>query len=67
MTEKSKWSGILCIMASVVFRAFGYHEADMIFGLMGALLWLYAGFREKDNALIVINGFISLVLLYGII
>ena len=67
MLNTIKWLGTACVVASVVFRVTDYHVADMAMGVFGGVLWTYAGIRMKDHALVTVNGFIMLVLLYGIL
>lgn len=66
MFEAFKWFGTLCVILAATSRSFGYHNIDMALSIVGALVWAYAAVRMKDNALMAVNGFIVLVLLFGV-
>ena len=61
-----KWIGVAAIVLAAASRSFGFHLADLLFSLSGALIWTYVGFRLKDNALLAVNGFIVLFMVYGV-
>ena len=62
-----KWLGTAFVVISVLCRALGYRDADMMFGMVGAFIWTFVGIYLKDNALVTVNAIIYLVLLYGIL
>lgn len=62
-----KWSATLGIIAATMLRAGGYHLADMVVGGMATIMWAYAAYKMKDNALFAVNAFCVLVLAYGIL
>jgi len=61
-----KWAGTAGVIIATILRAFGFHIEDMIVGFTGTLLWAYASYKDRDNALLTCNVFILAVLLYGI-
>lgn len=61
-----KWTATIGIIAATILRSGGYHHADMIVGGIATLLWAYAAYKMKDNALFAVNAFCVLVLAYGI-
>lgn len=67
MLNALKWIGTSCVIAAATCRAFGFHSADLALSIIGAVVWAYAAVRMKDNALIVVNGFITAILLYGVV
>ena len=67
MLNALKWIGTGCVIAAATCRSFGFHSADMFLSIVGAAVWAYAAIRMKDNALVTVNGFILLILLYGVV
>lgn len=65
--EILKWVGTACVIVAATCRSFGFHSADMFLSIVGALIWAYAAIRMKDNALLTVNGFITAILLYGVV
>jgi hypothetical protein len=61
-----KWLCTTGLIVSAILRAIGYHVSDMLIGLFGTALWVYASYKEKDRALLTCNLFILLILMYGI-
>ena len=61
-----KWVATFGIIAATMLRAGGYHLADMIVGGIATIMWAYAAYKMKDNALFAVNAFCVLVLAYGI-
>jgi hypothetical protein len=62
-----KWSGTILIIIATIMRILGYHLLDLSIGLVGTMLWAYAAYVEKDKALLTVNVFIIIVLLFGIL
>ena len=65
--EIMKWIGTVCIIVAATCRAFDLHTADLILSIVGAGIWGYAAVVMKDKALVTVNGFIVLVLLFGVL
>jgi hypothetical protein len=67
MLEILKWLGTACVIIAAACRSFDLHAADMFFSIVGALVWAYAAVKMKDKPLMVVNGFITAILLYGVV
>ena len=67
MLEILKWLGTACVILAAACRAFDLHTADLILSIVGAGIWGYAAIKMKDNALLVVNGFIVAILLFGVL
>jgi hypothetical protein len=65
--EILKWIGTACVIIAATCRAFDLHTADLILSIVGAGIWGYAAIKMKDNALLVVNGFIVAILLFGVL
>ena len=67
MLEILKWIGTACVILAATCRAFEFHTADVILSIVGAAVWGYAALKMKDKPLLVVNGFITAILLYGVV
>ena len=67
MLEILKWLGTACVILAATCRAFEFHTADLILSIAGAAVWGYAAVKMKDKPLLVVNGFITAILLYGVV
>lgn len=66
MLEILKWLGTACVILAAGCRALDYHQLDLILSIIGAGVWGYAAAKMQDKALLTVNGFITLILLYGV-
>jgi hypothetical protein len=63
-----KWIGTIFILAAISVRASMWSsELDLIFSLVGAILWLIVGLMWHDRAIIVINAVATVLLSVGLI
>jgi hypothetical protein len=67
MLEILKWIGTACVIIAATCRAFEFHSVDLILSIIGASLWGYAAYKMSDKPLMVVNGFITAILVYGVI
>jgi hypothetical protein len=65
--EGLKWIGTACVIVAATCRAFEFHTVDLILSIIGAAVWGYAAYHMKDKPLMVVNGFITAILLYGVV
>lgn len=66
MLEILKWFGTACVIVAATCRAFEFHAADLFLSIVGALVWAYAAVKMNDKPLMVVNGFITAILLVGV-
>jgi hypothetical protein len=64
--ETVKWIGTACVIVAATCRAFEFHTVDLILSIFGAALWGYAAYKMQDKPLMVVNGFITGILLVGV-
>ena len=64
--ETVKWTGTACVIAAATCRAFEFHTVDLVLSIIGAAAWGYAAYKMQDKPLMVVNGFITAILLYGV-
>ena len=64
-----KWIATFFIMVAITFRSAGVEYAlyDLIFGLIGTILWLSVSMLWNDRAMIVLNTTASIVLAIGLL
>lgn len=64
-----KWVATAFIMVAIACRAAGIEYAlyDLIFGLIGTVLWLWVSMLWHDRAMIVLNTTASIVLAIGLL
>ena len=67
MLEILKWLGTACVIIAATCRAFEFHTADLVLSIIGAAVWGYAALKMNDKPLLVVNGFITAILLYGVV
>ena len=67
MLEILKWLGTACVILAAACRAFEFHTADLFLSIVGALVWASAAVKMNDKPLMVVNGFITAILLYGVV
>lgn len=67
MLEILKWIGTACVILAAGCRAIEFHTADLLISILGAALWGYASIVMKDKALFVVNAFIVIILMFGVI
>lgn len=67
MLEIVKWFGTACVIVAATCRAFEFHTVDLVLSIIGAAIWGYAALKMNDKPLMVVNGFITAILLYGVV
>ena len=67
MLEFIKLFGTACVILAATCRAFEFHTVDLILSIIGAAAWGYAAFKMNDKPLMVVNGFITAILVYGVV
>lgn len=64
-----KWSTSIIMLAGIAVRATGIVHLqwiDVVCSWIGAVGWLYVGYRWNDRAMMLVNGTITLILTAGI-
>jgi len=61
------WLATSAIIIATCIRAMDYsHSLDMIFTLIGGILWGCEGYRLGNKALIMVNVFCSIAMIAGL-
>lgn len=65
--QSTKWAATAFIIAATIFRSLSLHTFDLVFGLVGTLMWAYCAWKMEDKPLLLVNGFCGIVLILGLI
>jgi hypothetical protein len=65
--EPIKIIATITIVIAVFARSFQFHLIDLIFSFIGTVLWAYVAFVWKEQLLLMLNLFLTLVLIGGMI
>jgi hypothetical protein len=61
------WFATAAIVIATSIRAVDYsHTLDLIFTLIGGILWGYEGYRLNNKPLIIVNAFCSAAMIVGL-
>lgn len=54
--EQIKWAGTFLCLLGILFTSYDVYPINIFLGLIGSALWTYAGWLQKDNPLIIVEG-----------
>ena len=63
MLEVIKWSGTILCLIGIALTSFNIYPINIYLGFIGSSLWAYAGYKQKDYALFLVE-FVAVVM-YG--
>jgi hypothetical protein len=55
MLEKIKWSGTILCLIGIALTSFNIYPINIYLGFIGSALWAYAGYKQKDYALFLVE------------
>lgn len=61
-----KWAGTVITAISVSLTAFDISPLNKYVGLLGSVLWCWAGYRMREPSLYLLNALFVLVYIIGI-
>ena len=64
MIQYTRWLGTSCYLVGMMLTSFNIFPLNLIFGLLGGVLWTIVGFDYKDKALVTVE--VASALIYGI-
>jgi hypothetical protein len=50
-----KWAGTLLCLTGIALTSFNIYPANIVLGLIGSALWAYAGWKQADFALFLVE------------
>lgn len=62
-----KWIATAFIVLATLARALEYHHVDLVFGSVGTFLWIYIAHKMKEGALLAVNTFCLMILIFGLL
>jgi len=62
-----KWTGTILCLIGIALTSFNIFPLNLWFGLIGSLLWTFAGHKDKDYALFTVEAVAVLMYLGGLI
>jgi hypothetical protein len=60
-----KWSGTILCLIGIGLTSLNIYPANILFGLIGSGLWAWAGWRQQDYALFLVEWVATLMYLFG--
>lgn len=62
-----KWLGTTLCLIGIALTSFNIYPANIIFGLMGSVLWTMAGILQRDAPLILVEGVAVMLYIGGFV
>lgn len=65
-----KWFGSIIVLFAIAVRSTGVAELqwlDIVLSLIGAVCWLFVGFKWNDRALMLLHGVVTFMLTLGLL
>ena len=62
-----KWTGTILCLIGIGLTSWNVYPLNLWFGFIGSALWAYAGLRDKDSALFVVEAVAVIMYLVGLI
>ena len=62
-----KWLGTMLCLIGIALTSFNFYPANIVFGLIGSILWTYAGMLQRDTPLVLVEGVAVLLYIGGFI
>ena len=61
MLEVIKWTGTILCLIGIALTSFNIYPINICLGFIGSALWAYAGYKQKDYALFLVE-FVAVVM-----
>ena len=55
MLEAIKWTGTALCLIGIFLTSFNVYPLNIYLGFIGSALWAYAGYKQKDYALFLVE------------
>lgn len=60
-----KWLGTTLCLIGIALTSFNIYPANIVFGLLGSMLWTMAGILQRDAPLVLVEGVATVLYLFG--
>jgi hypothetical protein len=67
MLEVIKWTGTILCLIGIALTSFNIYPINIYLGFIGSALWAYAGYKQKDYALFLVEFVAVVMYLMGVI
>jgi hypothetical protein len=61
MLEAIKWTGTILCLVGIALTSFNIYPLNIYLGFIGSALWAYAGYKQQDYALFLVE-FVAVVM-----
>jgi len=61
MLETIKWTGTILCLIGIALTSFNIYPINIYLGFIGSVLWAYAGYKQQDYALFLVE-FVAVVM-----
>jgi len=61
MLETIKWTGTILCLIGIALTSFNIYPINIYLGFIGSVLWAYAGYKQEDYALFLVE-FVAVVM-----
>jgi hypothetical protein len=61
MLETIKWTGTALCLIGIALTSFNIYPINIYLGFIGSTLWAYAGYKQQDYALFLVE-FVAVVM-----
>jgi hypothetical protein len=62
-----KWLGTALCLIGIALTSFNIYPANIFFGLIGSILWTFAGFLQQDAPLFLVEAVAVIIYITGVI
>jgi hypothetical protein len=62
-----KWTATILCLLGIALTSLNVYPSNLWFGFIGSALWAYAGIRQKDSALFVVEAVAVAMYLVGLL
>jgi hypothetical protein len=62
-----KWAGTILCLIGITLTSFNIYPANVVFGLVGSLLWTLAGFLQRDVPLFLVEAVAVVIYFIGMV
>jgi len=62
-----KWAGTILCLIGIALTSLNIYPANVVFGLVGSLLWTLAGFLQRDVPLFLVEAVAVVIYFVGMV
>lgn len=62
-----RWSGTILCLIGIALTSFNIYPLNLVFGLVGSLLWTIQGYLYRDYALLIVEAVAVVIYFAGVL